>query len=107
MLELTPGDWSEIYYAVELKRRLIKMGLYEDHDNRFVSFMRQANLDMIRNPPELDEEGQEWLDHMTEILDKIGPDGSNAYEASEKPNTQTEPIPGPELPRLIARRPKE
>jgi hypothetical protein len=55
MISLTRGDWSEIYYALELKSRALKRGKYGVQD-----YMGQD---------------VDWVRHLDNIIEKIGPDG--------------------------------
>ena len=59
MSELTAHDWIEIYYALESKLH----GLAESKDTEW---------------------GQRWCRHLTQIMDKIGPDGRNMYEETQR-----------------------
>lgn len=62
-IELSPEDWTEVYYA---------------------SVDKQARIDNegdTENIPEDCLDIHEWNDHLGEIIDKIGPDGENMYPA--------------------------
>lgn len=53
---MSAEDWSEIYYALETKKGLIEDGVYKS------------------------EEDAVWAAHLQEIIDKIGPDGQDAFD---------------------------
>ena len=53
---MSAEDWSEIYYALETKKGLIEDGVYKS------------------------EEDAVWAAHLQEIVDKIGPDGQDAFD---------------------------
>jgi hypothetical protein len=60
---LTGGDWEEIYYALESKIHYIRDGLRSGKGQ------------------ECDEEdliSKRWINHLNEIIHKIGPDGIEA-----------------------------
>jgi hypothetical protein len=58
MISLTREDWSEIYYALEIKSLALRQGKYGPED----------------------EPGQdaEWIAHIEAVKQKIGPDGASA-----------------------------
>ena len=59
-VKLTKGDWEEIYYALETKRRMLES----------------------RESGEEDDPGEdeEWAAHLKGIQEVIGPDGEGAAE---------------------------
>jgi hypothetical protein len=58
MISLTREDWSEIYYALELKAQALRHGKYGPEDR-----------------PGMDAE---WIAHLEAIQRTIGPDGASA-----------------------------
>ena len=58
MISLTREDWSEIYYALEIKLLALRQGKYRPED----------------------EPGQdaEWITQIEAVREKIGPDGAAA-----------------------------
>ena len=59
MIILTEMDWSEIYYALDSKAQQVEEG---------------------ELGPELNKDlNDQWLDRLRGIMERIGPDGQNAY----------------------------
>lgn len=54
---LSKEDWAEIYYALESKLNAVKVGSYGGSDR--------------------DLKIKDWVDHLTRIIETIGPEGSN------------------------------
>ena len=60
-IPLTAEDWSEIYYALEVKAQRIEEGKYP-----------------LENKA---GDNQRWAEHLRKIMQKIGPDGTTAIQA--------------------------
>lgn len=57
---LTQKDWVEIYYALDLKLRMVGKGEYRG-----------------------DRVAKRWEVHLREIMRKIGPDGQKMYSTNK------------------------
>ena len=58
MINMTPEDWAEIYYALDTKSLALRQGMYD---------------------PETEPgETAKWIAHLERIKKKIGPDGARA-----------------------------
>ena len=60
MINLTKEDWTEIYYALQFKAARLQNGDMGDDEG--------AGQDV-----------KEWGRHLDSIIDKIGPDGEDAW----------------------------
>ncbi len=81
MQPLTASDCREIYYSLESKRNLVR-DLYngqEDHERR---------------------EQQDWIEHLGDVLAKIGPDGTKLYAALQDKATPLENVFETTIPQL-------
>jgi hypothetical protein len=68
MLTLSREDWAEIYYALDTKAKLIEDGEYGCCEHK-------ETPDGGDCPEDCDGE---WLRHLQAVMDKIGPDGTDA-----------------------------
>jgi hypothetical protein len=60
---LTASDWEEIYYALDTKLSRLKNGDYE-------KCLEHAKCTC----------SEEWIAHINNIMDAIGPDGDDAFQ---------------------------
>jgi hypothetical protein len=65
MISLTREDWSEIFYALESKSLAVRRGQY--------GFEDASGVD------------SEWMAHLDELRQRIGPDGANAAREGVRP----------------------